>query len=110
MLRQALGFGIPVSEFWAMNVPETQMAMQAAEQREERADEDRAWLAWHIAAFTRSKTMPSLNVALGRNKTRMLTPDEATARQAEMQEMAARMGVPIVGDRSPRNRVRRNTS
>jgi len=98
MLRQALGFGIPVSEFWAMNVPETQMAMQAAVQREKRADEDRAWLAWHIAAFTRAKTMPSLNVALGRNKTRTLTPDEAAVRRAELEEISARMGVKKPGD------------
>lgn len=56
------------------------------EARRYRAREEReqlVWMAWHTAAWMRSKKLPSLNEALGQNKTRILTAEEAAERKGE---------------------------
>ena len=53
----AAGFG--PGEFWALSPKLYVEQMQGARERVEREQRGRAWLAWHIEALARSKTLPA---------------------------------------------------
>lgn len=54
-------------------------------------------LAWHIAAFVRTKRLPDLKTILTPVEGKMLTPEEKAKRQAEFERLNARMGANRVG-------------
>ena len=65
--------------------------LAARRKREQEERERQVWLAWHTAAWMRSKTLPSLNEVLGRNRTRTLSKAQAEERKAEHDELTKRM-------------------
>lgn len=49
-------------------------------------------LAWHMAAFIRSRRLPDLKTILNPGETKVLTPEEKAKRAAEFDRLNARMG------------------
>lgn len=87
--------GIGVTEFWDLTPGETVALVRARLRRERERD---LWLAWHIAALGRVKKFPSLKRLLRPAKAHGLTPDQAAQRQAEFEELKARMERPVRRD------------
>lgn len=51
--------------------------LEGARRRLDAEQDDRAWLAWHIAAFSRAAKLPDLESILGRSETKKLqSPQE----------------------------------
>lgn len=61
-------------------------------EREERAHEASLRGAWYTAALSRTKRLPPMKTLLNPPKTRILTPEEKAERQAEFEELKARLG------------------
>jgi hypothetical protein len=67
------------------------MAFDAWTWRQEREQERAAWLAWHVAALSRTKRLPSLRQMVRPGRTKVLSADEAARRRAEHEELIAKM-------------------
>ena len=91
LLADALKVGLSVDEFWGMTPRETVLVVEAAIWRYDREHQQRAWLAWHIAALGRAKRLPSLRKLLGMPAAKKLVGDEAERRAREHAEMVKRM-------------------
>ena len=76
-------------EFWALTPAETIGVLKAAAWREEQAHKRAAWLAWHMAAFQRTKRLPALASLLG-GKPKKLTKAELGKRREEHEGMVER--------------------
>lgn len=91
LLKQALRCGILVADFWEMTPRETKMAIEAAIWRDERQQRQALSLAWHTAALSRAKRLPSLKRLLSTSsgsKARPLRGPELRKRRREYEEMA----------------------
>ena len=77
-----------------MTPRETLAAMEAAAWRLEQAQRGRAWLAWHVAALSRARQMPSLGRLLQAPEAQSLEGEELDKRRAEFAELKER----IAGD------------
>lgn len=84
---EALKAGVGALEFWEMTPPETYMAIEAATWRMEHEQRLMAWTAWHVAALSRAKKLPSLTKILTPPEAKKLTPDEAATRRKEFEDM-----------------------
>lgn len=78
-----------VADFWDMTPRETILAMEAGAWRMQQERELAMSAAWHAAALSRAKRMPSLSSVLNRLKPRKHEPIEQ--RQAEFEELSRRM-------------------
>jgi hypothetical protein len=56
--------------FWASTPRQLQMHFDAAVQRARREHQGRAWLAWHVAALYRAKTLPKPESLMGTERKR----------------------------------------
>jgi len=92
LLADVLRIGLSVSEFWSLTPRETALVFEAATWRYEREHHQRAWLAWHMAALSRAKRLPSLKRFMGIPASKRLSKDEAKRRAQEHAEMVERMG------------------
>lgn len=89
LLKDALRCGVSVLEFWDLTPRETYMAIEAALWRDRRRQKQDLSLAWHTAALTRVKRMPSLKSLLtSQTKARRLKGEELRKRRREFREMS----------------------
>lgn len=72
-----------------MTPRETLQAIETAAWRMEQEAKRNIALAWHIAALTRARRMPSLHQLLARDKAKRLRGKEAERRRREYEEMTA---------------------
>lgn len=91
LLETALDVGMSVDYFWSLTPKETRMEFKARKKKIKREQDQAAWLAWHIAALSRAKRVPSFSKMVPPPKAKRLTPEEQAARQAEHDDMARRM-------------------
>lgn len=56
------------SHFWGLTLREISAIVDGAAERERRAQNDRAWLAWHIAALPKLKRLPKLEKLMVRRR------------------------------------------
>jgi hypothetical protein len=99
MLREALAIGLSVDAFWSLTPREMRLHFEAAAIRAEREYQRDAWLAWHIAALSRAKRMPTLKKLLQTDKAKPLRGEELDRRQAEHAELIANATKPRKRDR-----------
>lgn len=83
--------GLTVDQFWSMTPKETHLYLEAATWKEKQKQRSRAWLAWHIAAFTRAKKMPAYAAVVKPKEARVLTAEEKKRKQAEFEELVKRI-------------------
>ncbi len=76
-------------EFWELTPRETVATIEAGTERMQAERELTMSLAWHTAALTRTKRMPTLKSLLAKLKPRKTVPIER--RREEFEEMKARM-------------------
>ncbi len=76
-------------EFWELTPRETVATIEAGRGRLQAERELTMSLAWHTAALTRTKRLPTLTSLLARLKPRKVVPIEK--RRDEFEEMKARM-------------------
>jgi len=81
-----------VEEFWALTPRETARAFEAARWRQEREQQQQAWLAWHVAALMRSKRLPALQRLMPRPRARRLKGKELERRRREHDEIVRKLG------------------
>lgn len=75
-----LEIGQDQSQFWQLTPRLVFLTIEAAARRLEREHNDRAWLAWHVAALTRVKKMPKLqSLTVKRRRRRPQTWQEQLA-------------------------------
>lgn len=55
--------------FWDQTPATIRLTIEAATERREAEHNDRAWLAWHIAALTRATRLPSLDKLKAKKQT-----------------------------------------
>lgn len=60
MLRSFVAAGGSVESFWTMTPRTFGLFMSGVSDREEAAQANRAWTAWHIAALMRANRLPNL--------------------------------------------------
>lgn len=70
-----------------MTPNETLATIEARAWRAEQEGQRDLWLAWHIAALSRAKRLPSLKRLLGSGETRVLAGAELERRQQERREI-----------------------
>ena len=92
LLVEVLKCGIPMLEFWEMTPREAMLAIGAANWRAEQKQRGWLWLAWHTAAQSRVKTLPSLASLLQPPETKKLEGAALENRRREFEEMKARFG------------------
>lgn len=85
--------GLNVNEFWSLTPRELAMTFDAVGWQQEQKWQRDVMLAWHIAAFTRSKRLPDLKTILNPGETKVLTPEEKVRRAAEFDRLSTRMGI-----------------
>lgn len=56
-----MGLGLDPDVFWRKTPREVSLIVEGRSRFLEREHNDRAWLAWHIAALSRIKRMPKLD-------------------------------------------------
>jgi len=85
--------GLSVVEFWALTPAETIATIEAANWRRDQDQRRDLALAWHIAALTRAKRLPTLKQLLGGGETRKLEGEELEMRRNEHAEMVANLNL-----------------
>lgn len=98
LLESALKCGISVAEFWALTPRETYATIEATSWRLEREHRRDAWLAWHIAALSRAKRLPTLQRMIGAGKARALEGEELERRRAEHREIMQKIDVDRINE------------
>lgn len=102
-MKQALRCGIGVAEFWEMTLRETLMAIDAAIWDERRRQKQNLSVAWHMAAMSRAKRLPSLKRVLSSTETtvkaRPLKGAELRKRRKEYRELTAEVDVGLLAGR-----------
>lgn len=93
LLENALRAGIGVEEFWRLTPRETYAAIRAENWRQDLHHRRQAWLAWHIAALSRSKRLPSFKKLIGADKARALEGEELERRRRERDEMVDQIDI-----------------
>jgi hypothetical protein len=75
-----VSLGFSPDAFWDQTFETLQICLDGKADALEREHNERAWLAWHIAAMPRMKDFPKLEKLLYRQKSkREMTPDEMWA-------------------------------
>lgn len=92
LLKKALRCGVDVAAFWKMTPAETYMAIEAAVWRDDREQKLALRTAWHTAALSRAKRMPSLGQFMT-PPARKVTGEELRKRRQEFDEMTANVDV-----------------
>ena len=98
LLEQSLKCGIGVAEFWSLTPRETYAVIKAANWRLEREHRRDAWLAWHIAALSRAKRLPTLQRLIAPGKSRALEGEELERRRAEHREIVQKIDVDRINE------------
>ena len=83
--------GLSVVEFWALTPAETIATIEAANWRQDQDQRRDLALAWHIAAMTRTRKIPSLRQLLTPQDARKLEGAELEQRRKEHAEMVANL-------------------
>jgi hypothetical protein len=83
--------GLAVGEFYDLTLRETLAAIEAAAWRAEQQQRRDIALAWHVAAFSRTRRMPSLRSVLARGETQVLQGEDLERRREEHREMMANL-------------------
>lgn len=91
LLETALRCGIGVQEFWELTPKELLAAVEAANWRHAQDQRRDVRMAWHVAALSRAKRLPSLQKLLKPGKARALHGEELERRRAERDELLERM-------------------
>ena len=86
-------------EFWDMTPRETAAAIDAAGWRMDRERRLQMSLAWHTAALSRAKKLPSLAQLIKPPPAKKLEGAELEKRKQEFEEMRAGFKVPGAGGR-----------
>lgn len=76
--------------FWDLTLREVYAISDGVAERLKREQKDRAWLAWHIAALTRTTKMPKLEKLVASDKPK--TPQDWQAQLAIAQQWASVTG------------------
>jgi len=82
---------VTVSEFWELTPRETFAVIDAALWREERQQRRDVALAWHVAALSRTKRLPSLKQLLNTKPAKPLKGKELERRRKEFREATANL-------------------
>lgn len=88
--------GLSVEAFWEITPREYAMHVRAENRRRREAQQRSAWLAWHMAALSRMKRLPTLKRFLGTDQARVLKGVELERRRAEHAELLARATKPRI--------------
>ena len=92
----ALGeMGMRDDDLWDLTPYELHRRMTGWKRRQEASRMLAIYEAWHAAALSRAKRMPSLEHLLKPGKSRRLKAKEAKAKHRELEEAAERAGVRI---------------
>lgn len=103
LMKQALRCGVSVAEFWEMTPRETLLTIEAAIWIDRRRVRQDLSLAWHTAALSRVKRMPSLKRLLasskGSDKARPLKGKELEKRRDEFETLTEKVDVDVLAKR-----------
>jgi hypothetical protein len=80
-----------VAEFWALTPRETYAAIDAWKWGQDLAHRRDAWLAWHTAALSRAKRMPTLSRLIEPAEAKPLRGEELEERRRERDELLSRI-------------------
>ncbi len=64
--KAAYRFGMTPDQFWTLTPDETYCWIESRFEAEGSRHKENAWLAWHIACFSRQKRLPSLQSVMGK--------------------------------------------
>jgi hypothetical protein len=81
-----------------MTPRETFAAIEAANWRAERTHRRDAWLAWHTAALTRARRLPSLQRLIKPRDAKPLVGDELERRRSERDEILKSIDVDKINE------------
>jgi len=85
---------LPPSHLDELTPRETYLAIEAAVWRDERMERHNLSLAWHTAAMTRAKRLPSLkSLVTSTKKSKPLKGSELTERRREFTEMTENLDI-----------------
>lgn len=76
-----------VEAFWRLTPKETFAAIDAAAWRQDVDHRRNAWLAWHVAALSRAKRLPSLKRLVEPKDAKPLHGEELERRRQERDDM-----------------------
>jgi len=93
LLETALRCGVRVAEFWDLTPRELFAVVEAATWQREQAQRRDMWLAWHIAALSRTKRLPALQKLIRPGKAKALHGEALEARRRERDEMLERFNL-----------------
>lgn len=68
--------GLDENTFWRKTPRQIVRTLQAKGEQFKREHNERAWLAWHIAALPRAKKFPKLEDLMKRGPRKAMTPDQ----------------------------------
>lgn len=80
--------GAEPGRFWTLTPREIAREMSATLNRLTREQNDRAWMAWHVAALGRAKKMPKLH-ELQMGKKRRRSPSKPQSSEIQLAQMKA---------------------
>ena len=75
-MSQWVSLGFDLESFWDQTARTIQIAYEGAIERRRLEHNDRAWLAWHVAAMSRGKRLPALRTLMQKRRP---TVEETTA-------------------------------
>jgi hypothetical protein len=87
-----------------MTPKETYMAIDAAIWRDERQQDQDMRLAWHMAAFMRTKRLPSLKNILASKPAKRLRGGELEEKRREYREMTAAVDLEAINRKMARKK------
>ena len=92
LLADALKAGLSVAEFWDLTPKELRLCFEADQWRQTQQVQRDAWLAWHIAALSRTKRLPPLRQMLLPMEAKPLRGAELERRREEHKKIVERLG------------------
>lgn len=84
-----MALGLDPSPFWGLTLRQITLMMEAAAERNRRAHNDRAWLAWTGAALSRAKRLPKLKTLMVAKRGAKPRPQTAEEQMAIARQWAA---------------------
>lgn len=78
-----------------MTPQETKMVIEASSWNFDQDQKQLAWLAWHVAALSRSKRLPALNRLLSKGESKKLSGKELQDRREEFKKLKERVHAKI---------------
>ncbi|MBN8959330.1 MAG: phage tail assembly chaperone, partial [Rhizobiales bacterium] len=78
-LKIWVSLGFDPDQFWRKTPREIRLILDARSAASEREHNERAWLAWHIAALSRAKVMPKIDKLMAKPKPTLQTWEQQLA-------------------------------